>query len=199
MFYKNLTFTEAKDLFPRTQSQYRLAEKQQQFPDLPRLRRPAREERIELSFPRKTTEDLKKQYCNYLRINQGIIPVTAASSETQSFSEVDRRLDSKTPTKVDRSKEDSMKGKKPPPRKEGPGGSDTQIRNEGGAFDLIRALSHKLTTSYTDSDQPAGSSISNDLMLIDIGRMVTEFLMMAKRDVVSYSDREEYLVSEEEN
>lgn len=88
MFFKNLTFSEANDMFPGTRSQYRIAEKPKEFPRLPqRGSRFGGDERVEQSFPRKTSSDLRKQYEEYVMLNQGGKPDLEGVSARLTYSE----------------------------------------------------------------------------------------------------------------
>lgn len=179
MYYKNLTFKEADDLYPRTESQYRLAEKEQEFPDLPVRRRPEREERVELSFPKKSTQDLKKQYDDYIQLNQGIKP---AATSSQPYSEiVKKNLDQGNINQRSNARGDGVQRKTP----ESQAGPNAQ-RDEG-AFELVKALRYNLERAYTDHDQEAGAYVSNDVLLIQIGQMLMEFFQASERKVVSYA------------
>lgn len=62
-----------------------------------------------------------------------------------------------------------------------------QVRGKE-AIEFIRALGYKLNVAYTDPDQHPQAGVTNDLMLIDIGRMVMDFLQEADRQVTSYSN-----------
>lgn len=174
MFYKNLTFKEADDLYPGTQSQYRLAEKRQEFPDLPPRRRPEREERIELSFPKKSTQDLKKQYDDYVQLNQGKKPASTASQASCSGI-----------VKKNVAQGNNIQGKGAQEKT-----SELQVgpnaQRKDGALELVKALKYKLEHSYTDQDQEGGFYVSNDVLLIQIGQMLMDFFQVSERKVVSY-------------
>jgi len=70
MFFNNLAFTEANHLYPKTESHFCLAEQKNEFPSLPNRQPKIQEERIEANFPRKTQQELLKQYQDYVNINQ---------------------------------------------------------------------------------------------------------------------------------
>lgn len=195
MYYNNLTFSEANDQFPRTQSQFRLAEKRHEFPALPQRRGSPREEKIELSFPKKTTQELKKQYQDYIQLNQGKKPTdTTSNPGSKLYSEI-----AQSQTQGQRQslmKKDS----RPHPRttsnsikKETHGTVNGQERDK--ALNFIQDLGYKLGLAHTDVTQKPHIELSNDLMLIDIGRMVTEFLLSFNREVISYSSSEEDLTT----
>lgn len=190
MYYSNLTFTEANELFPRTESCYRLAEKQREFPGLPQRRKVVREERVEESFPRKTAQDLKKQYSEYIQLNRGVKPSTIGPSDTRSYSEVTRIPGREPPIEESRFETKRSGVHKQQPSKRTPTEKFKTHKKED-ALKFIKDLSHKLSISYTDPDQAAGSSLSNDLVLIDVGRMIMEFLLTAERETVFYSGGEE--------
>lgn len=56
-----------------------------------------------------------------------------------------------------------------------------------GAVELIDALHRKLNDAHTDPDQRANTSTNNDLMLIDINRMILDFIHAPSRKTVTYS------------
>lgn len=66
MVFWNLTFSEANK--ESTESSFRLAEKSKEFPSLKGPKLNAKERP---SFPKKTIQDLQKQYQDYLQLNSG--------------------------------------------------------------------------------------------------------------------------------
>lgn len=190
MFFKNITFTEANESFPKTQSQFRIAEKEAEFPDLSMRRKPMREERQEASFPRKTTQDLDKQYREYMQLNMGKKPVADSSvAGANKYSEVTKsqKMGPESRKKTTEGKESNwneVRGRS----SENKGRS---VEESSRALEFIKDLSYKLGVARTDADQRPQTSITNDLMLIEIGRMVMDFLMTADRKVVDYSDEEQ--------
>lgn len=166
MFYNNVTFQEANESFPKTQSQFRLTEKRREFPTIGRGDRTIRGERVEKSFPRKTNQELQGQYERYVALNRGEkVTQSASGTGTKLYSEMTKEKTQDDTTEV--------KG-----------------MNETKARDLIRELGWKLGV-MRKADQRATTSLDNDVMLIDIARMVMEFLLTENRNVVSYSDHEE--------
>lgn len=134
---------------------------------------------------------------DYVQLNQGIKPKTvhSPSSQSQSYSAVTKNHEERNET--ENSSTDEVTEKR---RNRGKEFKETENRNRrpGDAFEFIKSLSHKLNLAQTDSDQDKQTSLSNDLMLIDIGRMVMEFMLNAERKVVYYSEREEENLSDED-
>lgn len=60
-------------------------------------------------------------------------------------------------------------------------------RQEGA----IHEIQSKLMSSHTDPDQGGDASLSNDLLLMEISRMVLDFLHNSRRKVISYSNHPE--------
>lgn len=186
MIFKNLTFSEANDEFPRTKSQYRIAEKRQEFPAISNRRQRTIEERNEQSFPRKTSQDLDKQYRDYLQLNRGITPedttrrtcsevVRSEPSETSKF-----RMDPKGPGRSadayqsrGRDNEESAKLQSP---------------NDGEASKFVKTLLYKLNSTLLDPDQSDANVVTNDILLIEIVRMITDFIRTTHRKPISYAD-----------
>lgn len=189
MYYNNMTFFEANELFPRTQSHYRIAEKHQEFPDLPRRKNLDREERIERSFPRKTTQDLVKQYNDYIQTNKGVKPTETISSTSPTYSEKAREHDRNAMPSKGRH-EHGMKIITETQERNQDSYNDNS-RRQGDAMNFIQDLSHRIFNSHTDPDQNQGNSADNDLLLIDIGRMIMDFIQVTNRKVVSYSSEED--------
>lgn len=187
MFYNNLTFSEANVLFPQTQSHYCLAEKQNEFPQLPTIRPRVQEERIEVSFPRKTQQELMKQYNDYINLNQGKKPIAAPiGPNPELYSKMVSTQGNKTEVSHT-------------PQELNPNGeklhreiSPKKIKSNE-AIDFIRDLSYKLGIAFVDPDQRTQDDLSNDVMLIDIGRMIMDFLRKTERSPVSYASSVEDL------
>lgn len=190
MVFKNMTFFEANEEFPRTQSSFRSAERQREFPKLSNgnRRNQDREERIEKSFPKKSAQDLSKQYNDYVQLNQGNKPTASSTTpNSKSYSEIAKtRIQKSTASRPERQNN-----------------SRTQQANDYSSqaeydvpenpincnpMDLIHALNQKLQGSYLDPDQSSNGHISNDLMLIDIGRMIMDFMQMSNRKLVAYTE-----------
>lgn len=186
MYFNNVTFREADEQFPKTQSHFRLAERKREFPELNQRKGTKVQERVEASFPRKTQQDLRKDYDAYLQINQGKKPsVISKESKTPTYSEV---------TQADEDKEERG-GKSEGVAKHGTElRSDERRRSEGRAteeyraFGVIKDLAYKLQTAGADPDQGGRNSLANDLLLIDVGRMVMDFLLTAERKETPYDD-----------
>lgn len=156
MIFKNFTFSEANDEFPRTQSQFRLAEQQKNFPSLKPKRRMA-EERDEASFPRKTANDLSKQYDDYLQLNQGKKPSLSVDSK-QSFSDVIKSV--KSPVDKSSSKHSEVKELEDGSHHQSNAENETVYNlnyQNDDAFKLVSDLHYKLNESYVDPDQPKAS------------------------------------------
>lgn len=185
MICKNLTFSEADAEFPRAQSCFILAEKRNEFPKLRKRANRDPEERVEESFPRKTNQELSKQYGDYLLLNRGKKPTN--SSQSRSYSEAVKLPISATNEQVEIANK----------RKDVTRGSlNKQEENEShvgrNAETLIEELHHKLMDARTDPDQKAHSTAFNDLLLIEINRMILDFVHGPHRKIISYSsDNEE--------
>lgn len=195
MYFQNLTFFEANDEFPRTQSKFRLAELEtkSQFPHLPQRR--LREERVEESFPRKTASDLSKQYGDYLLLNQGKKPSSSSNAGAQSYSAITKKpAKSIVPSEPTAGSTPKISGGKQASSKPNdmqliPTLSGTALGDKSSeAIKFIDDLQLNLSSSYTDSSQPSSSTIDNDLLLIEIGNMVQDFLIVQKRGRVVYEN-----------
>lgn len=146
------------------------------------------------SFPKKTTQDLQKQYQDYLRLNSGSKTKDDESTAKQ-FSEVLKEA----PTAVAATTEGATGS--------GSGSTSKGVWNSGSedrytqssmeeiddrrqqwtrrnaATELIKAINYKLTTAHLDVDQQSQSYVSNDLLLIDISRVVMDFISNCNRQM----------------
>lgn len=197
MIFKNMTYYEANDEFPRTTSCYRVAEKQQEFPALPNRQKQRHdpEERNERSYPKKSAQDLTKQYNDYLLLNQGKKPaINSTTAESQSYSSITKmdkpmkntQSSNETSLKYTTTKQGNAINNRNQERIAVNGKND----DPDSSLALIHALNQKLQNSFLDSDQTSGGQLSNDLVLIDITRMIMDFIQSSNRKVVSYSDQE---------
>lgn len=114
-------------------------------------------------------------------MNVGKTPTSDSTSEdAETFSEVTKKRSHTTEEREMtgqrsvQSRRDTDKGEKSPDRQ--------QNDNGGRALEFIKHLSYKLGVAHTDSDQRPATSLNNDLMLIDIGKMVMEFLMEGQQE-----------------
>lgn len=180
MFYGNVTFSEANEKFPMTRSQYRIAENTKEFPSLPnRGRGPAQEkERIEESFPRKTVQEIRKQYEDYVQLNGGKpVKPSPLEEKAETYSQVTKKQTTEEPQVSERI-----------PRGDGRRQTGITLDQRGrDALDLITDLSYKLEVNSYDPSQRPQTAINNDLILIEVGRMITEFLNGAERRMVNHS------------
>lgn len=173
MYFRNMTFLEANEEFPRTESQFRIAEKSKEFPKLPNRRKQMSEERVEASFPRKSSQDLAKQYSAYVQLNKGSKP-SPTLENSGSFSEV-----------ISRKEKSSEEPSKVLQNSNNPTNKDIQGDHEE-AIDLIHALGDKIQNAYSDSSQPGHSFATQDLLLIELSRMILDFVQNSKRKVTPY-------------
>lgn len=193
MYFNNVTFFEANESFPRTESSYRLAEKQKEFPELVKKLNPMmKKERVEASFPRKTVQDLKRQYCDYVQLNKGKKPVADSRQDEQTYSQVASKSNEKVHDSTSKregyciEKGDGRQSTRKNKRNE------DKDRNRRGdrAIELVQSLQFMMERAHTDQDQEYGSSITNDQTLLEIARMLMDFCYNKDREIVSYSDEE---------
>lgn len=193
MYFNNVTFFEANESFPRTESSYRLAEKQKEFPELVKKLNPMmKKERVEASFPRKTVQDLKRQYCDYVQLNKGKKPVADSRQDEQTYSQVASKSNEKVHDSTSKregyciEKGDGRQSTRKNKRNE------DKDRNRRGdrAIELVQSLQFMMERAHTDQDQEHGSSITNDQTLLEIARMLMDFCYNKDREIVSYSDEE---------
>lgn len=178
MVFKNMTFHEANEEFPRTTSCYRIAEKQSEFPELPNRRK----ERNEQSYPRKNAQDLAKQYNEYLLLNQGKKPAYTSGTDTApSYSNVAR---SQTSTNVI----ETPKSMHSNPKTANIADTCSRTQKHGRALEFINELSQMLQKAHTDPDQTNNGELSNDVLLINLSRMIFDFMQNFDREIISYSD-----------
>lgn len=186
MFFDNITFGEADERFPKTQSQYRIAERRGEFPELRQKNHTKNQEPKEKSFARKSAQELSKDYATYVQLNQGKVPAEDSTKEgAMLYSETVRGNNRESPIKEKSLIQDNMK-KKNPELKEGTERKKTDPNNDR-AIAFIKDLAYKLDLRRLDPDQGSGHSLSNDLLLIDIGRMVMSFLQVAERPEIPYA------------
>lgn len=186
MYYNNQTFMEANDEFPRTESQYRLAEKQKEFPKLVASQRKQNVEAEQKSFPRKTPQELKKQYGDYVLLNQGKKP-TVFDTTAMPFSAVVGQPQPKapevtTPVRLERNVMTNEKSTD--------GDNEKMARGYIHAVKLLQEIDQRMQMDFEDPDSP-GSSLKNDVLLMEIGRLVMGYNLKYGRRVVPYSSEEE--------
>lgn len=176
MYYQNLTFAEANEEFPRTNSKFRLSEMNKEFPAMKQRKV---EERVEASFPRKTIMDLKSQYSNYLALNQDIKSPVVSNNKSYSEAIKDRSEINQNITL----KSGTTQCSNTPIYKE----DVYEKRVPEEALKFIGDIQFRLQNAHTDPSQP-NVSINNDLLLIEISNMIMDFMNNQKRWPVSYGD-----------
>lgn len=222
MFFKNLTFSEANDMFPGTRSQYRIAEKPKEFPRLPqRGSRFGGEERVEQSFPRKTSSDLRKQYEEYVVLNQGGKPALEGVSTRLTYSETTkagneviqpkgaadskrrkvvtpgaRQVSGNHPFAYTQGERNGSCSSEPtsefrPRGRYSDDGKEKEKNVEHSAVKFINDLKHMFNQAFNDKNQKGFNPADNDLVLMDIGRMLRDFLGSYEREQTSYAVEED--------
>lgn len=160
MTYRSISFFEANEEYPRINSHYSIAEKQEEFPKLGRptrgMKNKAEDQREEQSFPRKSEDDLKLQYSVYVQKQRGVSSSAFSEVASKPLAADPVRSTAETPVQ--------------PSAKVISNNTVDYIMNERKlkfVNEAMETLTWTLNQIKGINDGPA-SSISNDLLLISI-------------------------------